>query len=141
MASPPRLKRDEPKGSVSSTLTLSAMNEWTMNCDLCKRVKLEGESWSWWDGHLSFTFCPDCEKNHDRECCEVMAKAEYERIKRSREYWATHPEELAQHKRETEEYRRTCLDVDGYPWDWKRPLYKKIWNWILRTCGYKKKYD
>jgi len=112
---------------------------WTMNCDLCKRVKLEGESWSWWDGHLSFTFCPECEKNRDSECVKVMVEAESENIKRSREYWETHPEELAEHNRETERYRAT-LDADGYPMDFSRPWRKKVWNWFCRQVGWTK-YD
>ncbi len=108
--------------------------KWTMKCDLCKRDKRDGESWCWWDGWLSFTFCPECEKDEDA-CVEVMSKAESERIRRAREYWDTHPEELAKHNREVEEYRKT-LDADGYPMDFKRPWYLRIWNWMRRMTGY-----
>jgi len=68
------------------------MNEleerWAIKCDLCQKNKPNNESWSWWDGWLSFTFCPDCEKNHDAECWDVVVTAESERIRKGREYWA-----------------------------------------------------
>ena len=110
---------------------------WISKCDLCKKPKPENESWGSWDGWLSFSFCPDCEKNREDECMNVMFEAESERIRRAREYWNTHPEELAKHQRETAEYRKT-LDVDGYPFGCQRPWWKYIRNWIYRKIGYTK---
>lgn len=62
--------------------------KWTEKCDLCKKEKPVGAGWSYWDGWLSFLFCPDCEKNRDPECVKVMMTAESERIRKGREYWA-----------------------------------------------------
>jgi hypothetical protein len=75
------------------------MNEieerWVIKCDLCKKIKPKDAIWSWWDGWLSFTFCPDCEKNHDAECWEVVVTAESERIRKGREYWAKKEQDTA----------------------------------------------
>jgi hypothetical protein len=77
-------------------------------CDLCQRIKPKDErSWGSWDGWLSFTFCPECEKHREDECVNVMSNAESERIRQAREYWDTHPEELAEQRKRTDEYRKT----------------------------------
>jgi len=116
------------------------MNEieerWAIKCSLCKNPKPQNESWGWTHcGGLTFEFCHECEKDRQAECDKLMGDVVGEHIRKIREYWDTHPEELARHKRETEEYRKT-LDADGYPMDFKRPWHKKIWNWFCRLIGY-----
>jgi hypothetical protein len=117
------------------------MIEWPpygSKCDLCQRPRREGERW--WDTHsfrFTFNFCPECEKDRDKECMDLVATVVSEHIIKTREYWATHPEELARHNKETEEYRKNCLDADGFPLDWKRRWWKRIWNWGCRLVGYK----
>ena len=91
---------------------------WQEKCDLCKRLKLKDEIWS--DTHTSlgicgftFYFCKECERN-EAACDKIMADAlsEYQRAKK--EYWDTHPEELAKYDIELEKYRKT-LGADGLP--------------------------
>lgn len=116
-------------------------------CDLCSRPKREGEQW--WDTHtnsgcsgFTFNFCPECERDRGNECGNVMGNYIAEHRRKTEEYWNTHPEELAQHERELEEYRRNCLDVDGFPLEWKRTRMERFWNWLRRLWygpGFKSK--
>ena len=105
-------------------------------CDLCQRAKREDERW--WDTHTSsglsgftFNFCTECERDRQSECDEVMGKVLSDHRERTREYWATHPEEKAEYLREIEEYRKT-LEPDGLPKSVKRSWWKRVWNWLRK---------
>lgn len=81
-------------------------------CDLCKRIKPQNENW--WEEHataggsgFNFTFCFECDKNRRKECDTVIGECIFGWVKKCREYWANHPEELAKHNKEVEEYRKT----------------------------------
>jgi hypothetical protein len=109
-------------------------------CNLCNRRRRDDERW--WDTHtntgcsgFTFNFCTECEKDRDPECVEVMSKVLSDHIKKVREYWDTHPEELAESNRKTAEYRKT-LDVDGYPKEWQRTRWQKFRNFVWRMLGY-----
>lgn len=113
-----------------------------MECDLCNRLRQDGECWSSIHTNtgisgFTFEFCTECERDRQKECDEFISNALSEHIRKTREYWDTHPEELAQHRRDTEKYRAT-LDADGYPMDFKRPWRKKVWNWFCRQVGWTK---
>ncbi len=118
------------------------MNEieerWAIKCDLCKRRQEKDEMWSWgWThcGGFTFEFCRECEKDRQTECDKLMSDVVGEHIRKTREYWATHPNKKRYEDNRTAEYRKT-LDADGYPFDIARPWHKKVWNWFCRLVGY-----
>lgn len=85
-------------------------------CDLCECVNTDGESWG--EEHVSaggsgfnFTFCWHCDKNRRDECDKMMCDCVSAWVKKCRDYWATHPEELAKHNKEVEEYRKTLIKI------------------------------
>jgi hypothetical protein len=85
---------------------------WQIKCDLCGCIKSSKEQWN--EEHctaggsgFNFTFCCECSNNRQHECDAIMGKCISNWIQECRDYWKTHPEELARHNKETEEYRKT----------------------------------
>lgn len=101
-----------------------------MECDLCKRLKRPEERW--WEEHctmggsgFNFDFCPECDKNRRAECDNMVGDCLSNWRKKCMEYWATHPEELARHHKETEEYRKSIGYYGESKWLVVR-LYSKL---------------
>ena len=82
------------------------------SCSLCRRPKRPEEHWGeehWTMGGsgFNFSFCPECETNDRVGCDKVATDVLWAWKQKCREYWDTHPKELAEHNKRTEEYRKS----------------------------------
>lgn len=103
---------------------------WAEKCDLCGKIR-NGERW--WEEHCAmggagstFIFCFECDENRQPECVKLMGDSMARRRKECIEYWETHPEELAKHRKETEEYRKTLNKKSWFQWFKNLFTYKNL---------------
>lgn len=100
-----------------------------IKCDLCNKVLKTGVD-KWIEEHatvgcsgFNFTWCEPCSKDDKvtgKMICESISKWREQCI----EYWRTHPEELEDQHRRTEEYRKTLTKEQ---WETACPKIRDEW--------------